>query len=190
MPFIVPLARPSPTRRAYPSDLTDAEWVLIEPLLPETRERGQPRIHSYREILNAIFYYLAEGCRWRSLPHDLPPWQTVATYFYRWRDRGLLDAIHTALRETCREVVAEREAEPTAAILDSQTVKTSNLADEAGFDGGKKNQGAQTPPLGRHRGPGAGRLRLDSRADGCGRRGCAAGGGTPDLPALGVHLGG
>lgn len=190
MPFIVPPATPAPPHRAYPSDLTDVEWLLVEPLLPATRERGQPRIHSYREILNAIFYYLAEGCRWRSLPHDLPPWQTVATYFYRWRDRGLLEQIHTALREACRDVVAERETEPTAAILDSQTVKTSNLADEAGYDGGKKNQGAQTPPPGRHRRPRAGRVRVDSGPDGRGRRGRPAGGSPPDLPTLGAHLGG
>src|SRR4051812_30423858 len=113
MPYVPPPTAPPPPRRAYPSDLSDTEWLLIEPLLPTIARRGQVRIHSYRELLNAIFYYLAEGCRWRSLPHDLPPWPTVATYYYAWRDTGLLETIHTALRESCREVLAERAAEPT-----------------------------------------------------------------------------
>ena len=155
MPYVLPPATPAAPRRAYPSDLTDTEWLLIESLLPVVPPRGQQRVHSYRELLNAIFYYLAEGCRWRSLPHDLPPWQTVASYFYAWRDSGLLEQIHTALRESCREVVAEREAEPTAAILDSQSVKTTNLAQDAGFDGGKKGEGTQAPSAGGHRRPGA-----------------------------------
>lgn len=163
MPYVVPPTMPPPPRRTYPSDLSDEQWLLIEPLLPVTRPRGQTRIHSYREIVNALLYVLAEGCRWRSLPHDLPPWGTVATYFYAWRDNGLLDQIHTALREACREVVAEREAEPTAAVLDSQTVKTSNLAEDAGFDGGKTGAGAQTPPAGGHRRTAVGGVRADGQ---------------------------
>ena len=83
-------------RRTYPSDLTDIEWLLLEPLLPVTTPRGQTRIHSYREIINALLYRLSSGCKWRELPHDLPPSSTVATYFGAWRDSGLLERIHTA----------------------------------------------------------------------------------------------
>jgi putative transposase len=161
MPYVLPPATPPAQRRASPSDLSDPEYLLVEPLLPVTQPRGQVRLHSYREILNAIFYYLAEGCRWRSLPHDLPAWQTVATYFYAWRDSGLLDQIHAALRASCREVDAEREAEPTAAIVDSQSVKTSNVAQDAGYDGGKKGARTQAPPAGGHRRTAAGGLRAD-----------------------------
>jgi putative transposase len=138
-------------RRAYPSDLTEAEWLLLEPLLPETKPRGQARVHSYREIINALLYRLSSGCKWRELPHDLPPYSTVATYFGRWRDSGLLERIHTELRQACREVVQEREPPFPAGILDSQSVKTTEVGGLRGYDGGKKSVGPQAAGGGQHR---------------------------------------
>ncbi len=138
-------------RRAYPSDLTDAEWLLLEPLLPVTTPRGQERIHSYRELINALLYRLSTGGTWRQLPHDLPPCSTVATYFGAWRDSGLLERIHTELRRACREVAEEREPTATAGILDSQSVKTSEVGGLRGDEGGKKGLGPHTPGGGQHR---------------------------------------
>ena len=113
------------TRKPYPTDLSDAEWRIIEPLLPRpSTRRGRPRVHSYREILNAIFYVLRTGGAWRMLPHDFPPWQTVYHYFRQWRRDGTWQRIHDALRRQVR-VASGRQEEPEAAILDSQSVKTT-----------------------------------------------------------------
>ncbi len=111
-------------RKRYPSDLTDAQWKRIEPLIPPAKPGGRDRAHAMRDIVDALFYVLRSGCSWRMLPHDLPPWQTVYTYFQQWRDDGTIERIHTALRQQVR-LEAGREPEPSAAIIDSQSVKTT-----------------------------------------------------------------
>lgn len=112
-------------RKAYPTDLSDAEWQTIEPLLPKRRSpRGRRRQVPFREILNAIFYVLRAGCSWRMLPHDLPTWKTVYHYFRVWRKDGTWQRIHDHLRADLR-VAEGREPDPSAAILDSQSVKTT-----------------------------------------------------------------
>lgn len=113
------------TRKPYSTDLTDAQWKLVEPLLYERHcaERWN-REHALREILNAIFYRLRTGCAWRELPHDLPPYSTVADYFHQWRKSGLLDRLHASLRQQVREQDG-RDAQPSAGSLDSQSVKSS-----------------------------------------------------------------
>jgi putative transposase len=111
-------------RPDYPSDLTDEEWQIIEPLVPSVESGGRPAEHGRREIVNAIFYVLRTGCQWRFLPHDFPSWKTVYTYFRNWRLDGTWQRIHDSLRRQVRQA-AGRHPQPSAAILDSQTVKTS-----------------------------------------------------------------
>lgn len=112
------------TRRAYPTDLTDAEWQVLEPLVPAPKPGGRPVKHARREILNAIFYVVRAGGAWRLLPHDFPPWQTVYHYFRLWRREGTWEQLNRALRTLLR-LQAGRDAEPSAAIIDSQSVKTT-----------------------------------------------------------------
>jgi len=109
----------------YTTDLTDAQWKLLAPLVEAEHvpERWN-RTHSLREILNALFYKLRTGCQWRNLPRDLPPYSTVSDYFHRWRKNGLLDRLHAALREQVR-VQEGREPQPSAGSLDSQSVKST-----------------------------------------------------------------
>ena len=111
-------------RKRYPTDLTDREWAILEPVVPPAKPGGRPVAHRRREILNAILYVLRGGNSWRMVPHDLPPWQTAYYYFRRWRDDGTWEQVHTALRERLR-VHLGREPTPSAAILDSQSVKTT-----------------------------------------------------------------
>jgi len=113
-------------RRAlrYPSDLTDAEWVLVEPVIRPAKRGGNKRRVDVREIVNGLMYILSTGCQWRALPKDLPPKSTVNGYFLRWTEDRTLDRLHQALYVRCREM-AEREASPTAAIIDSQSVKSA-----------------------------------------------------------------
>jgi putative transposase len=111
-------------RKRYSTDLSDAEWKLVAPLLPPPKQTGRKREVNEREVLNAIFYLLHNGCIWRDLPKDLPPWQTVYKYFRRWQSLGVWQQLHAQLRQQVRQV-AGKAAQPTAAIVDSQSVKTT-----------------------------------------------------------------
>jgi transposase len=115
---------PSPARR-YPSDLTDAQWELIAPLLPPPKALGRREKHDRRDIVNAILYVLRTGCAWRYLPKDFPPWETVFWYFRRWRTDGTVDRVHDALRDRVRDA-AGRDPMASAGIIDSQSVKGSD----------------------------------------------------------------
>ena len=108
----------------YPSDLTDEEWALIEPLIPPAKRGGGKRTAVMREVVNGLMYVLSTGCQWRALPKDLPPRSTVHGYLDLWNWDGTLERIHHALYVKCREQ-AERDASPTAAIIDSQSVKSA-----------------------------------------------------------------
>jgi len=117
-------ARYDRSRLRYPSDLTDEEWSLIERLIPLAKRGGSKRTVNLREIANGLMYILSTGCQWRAIPKDLPPRSTLYDYFGLWSWDGTLDRIHNALYVKCRER-AEREASPTAAIIDSQSVKSA-----------------------------------------------------------------
>ena len=112
-------------RRAYPTDLSDAEWQVLEPLIPPVRPGGRPARHARRELVNAIAYWVRAGCAWRLLPHDLPPWQTVYHYFRLWRREGRWEHILTVLREHER-LRHGRDPTPSAGILDSQSVRITD----------------------------------------------------------------
>ena len=111
-------------RLRYPSDLTDAEWGLVEPLIPPAKHGGRRRTVEVREVVNGVMYVLSTGCQWRYLPKDLPPKSTVHDYLTRWNYDGTLERIHHALYVLCREA-AGRAASPTACVIDSQSVKSA-----------------------------------------------------------------
>jgi len=133
------------TKRRYPTDLTDRQWKLVEPLLPDppTGPAGRPPRHDRREIVNAILYQVRAGGAWRMLPKDFAPWQTVYGYFRDWRKDGTLDRIHDALREQVRTTQEQRNPVPSAGIVDSQSVKGADTVSAAtrGYDAGKKING-------------------------------------------------
>lgn len=131
----------SSSSRSYPSDLTDEQWALIEPMVP-VKPGGRPAKHPRRRIVEAILYLNRTGCSWRQLPHDFPPWDTVYWYFKRWNAEGTTDRIHDALRDAVRDA-AGRDPMASAGIVDAQSVKGADTVgkDSRGYDAGKKTNG-------------------------------------------------
>ncbi len=127
-------------RKRYPTDLTEAEWARLEPLIPQPKPGGRPPAHPRRELVNAMLWWARSGGTWRLLPGDLPPWQTVYHYFHLWRDEGTWQRIHDTLRGDLREKLG-RGREPRAGVLDSQSVKTAGPGEDVGYDAAKKVKG-------------------------------------------------
>jgi putative transposase len=117
-------------RKPYSTDLTDEQWSILEPLMPEPRKKGRHREVDLREIVNALLYLLRSGCTWRDLPHDFPRWSTVWGYFRRWKADGTLESLHDRLRDSVREASGKKK-EPTAGIVDSQTARTTEKGGRA-----------------------------------------------------------
>ena len=124
----------------YPSDLSNAEWAILEPLIPAAKPGGRPCIWTRRHVMNGIFYVVRSGCQWRLLPREYPPWKTVYHYFRAWRIDGIWEHLNTTLRE--RERTRQgRNPQPSGCIMDSQSAKTTSVGGIRGYDGGKKLSG-------------------------------------------------
>jgi putative transposase len=150
-------------RKAYQSDLSDAEWSCLQPHLPVPEAPGRPRLHTLREVLDAIFYIVRGGCAWRLLPHDFPPWKTAYHYFRSWRLDGTWERMHSALRKRVRARM-DRNPEPSAGVVDSQSIKTT------GGVGAEKS----AVTMGPRRSRGANAIYWWTRRDWCSKRGSPA----------------
>ena len=124
----------------YPSDLSDEEWAILKPLITPATQAGHPQVLPLRRIVDAVFYLLRAACQWRALPHDFPPWTAVFYHYAKWRRHGTWERLTAALRERHRVAIG-RQAQPTAAIVDSQSVRTTEAGGPRGYDGGKKVSG-------------------------------------------------